>query len=150
MWSVEYRASAAGPKTASCVPSSSDGEPEGRLAGQPVARAYAPITKGSQRAQLQQEGEREVCPAEGLAGHLSSVSGAGLSGRHYPERPKNRVWMAIPASIAATKAKTEKRPVLRAATAGPGQKPTRPQPTPKRAEPPSRGASITFFSGRES
>ena len=49
-------------------------EPEGCLAEQPVARAYAPITKNSQRAQLWQEDEREVRSAEGLAGRLSPLS----------------------------------------------------------------------------
>src|SRR5210317_933771 len=55
----------------------------------------------------------------------------------------------IPTSVAATKAKTSRRPVPIAGKAPPGQKPAIPQPTPNKAEPPKRRASNLVAVGRE-
>ncbi|KQP94061.1 hypothetical protein ASF60_13170 [Methylobacterium sp. Leaf113] len=54
----------------------------------------------------------------------------------------------MPTSMAATKTATGRAPVDRAATAGPGQRPDRPQPIPNRAAPPISDESIRWFVGR--
>src|SRR5215212_5979045 len=55
--------------------------------------------------------------------------------------------MAIPPTIAPTNANTGKSPVTIATTAGPGQKPDSPQPTPKSAAPPSKRPSRAVLVG---
>lgn len=59
--------------------------------------------------------------------------------------PRFRIWLvrSMPAAIAITKVKLSMRPKTRLATAGPGQNPLNPQPTPKRAAPPNRFASMS-------
>src|ERR1700681_4521821 len=57
--------------------------------------------------------------------------------------------MAIPAAIAATKTKTPGDSVARLSSAGPGQSPTSPQPTPNRAAPSTSGGSTCVLVGQK-
>jgi len=62
-------------------------------------------------------------------------------------RLRHRAWAAIPAIIAATNSRTGGDSVARLTIAGPGQRPTRPQPVPNSTAPTISGRSIAVRVG---